>query len=63
MLFQKIPIKTDLIYIYKIYCKDCDASYVEQTNKKLSTKIAEHRNYVNYNTQKCNRQLLTTELN
>ena len=28
-------------------CKDCDASYVGQTDRKLSTRISEHRNHIN----------------
>ncbi|KYN40760.1 hypothetical protein ALC56_04838 [Trachymyrmex septentrionalis] len=36
--------------IYKIDCKDCDASYVEQTSRCLKTHISEHRNHINRNT-------------
>jgi hypothetical protein len=36
--------------VYKIMCKDCDASYVGQTSRKLKTRITEHRNHINWNT-------------
>ena len=36
--------------VYKIDCKDCDASYVEQTSRCLKTHISEHRNHINRNT-------------
>jgi len=28
-------------------CKNCDIAYVEQTKKKLNTRIAEHRKDIN----------------
>ena len=31
--------------VYKIYCKDCDASYVKQTGRQLKTRIVKHRNH------------------
>ena len=31
-------------------CKDCDASYVGQTDRQLKTRITEHRNYIRWNT-------------
>ena len=36
--------------VHKIMCKDCDASYVGQSGRKLKTRIAEHRNHINWNT-------------
>jgi hypothetical protein len=33
--------------VYKIVCKDCDASYVGQTGRRLKTRTAEHRNNIN----------------
>jgi len=32
--------------IYKIYCKNCDASYVGQTKRRLKTRIKEHCNNI-----------------
>ncbi|KYQ49832.1 hypothetical protein ALC60_11007 [Trachymyrmex zeteki] len=32
--------------VYKINCKECDASYVGQTGRKLKRRIAEHRNNI-----------------
>jgi len=29
--------------VYKIVCKDCDATYVGQTKRKLITRVNEHR--------------------
>ena len=36
--------KTKKNVVYKIYCKDCDASYVGQTERTLKTRILEHCN-------------------
>ncbi|KYN15805.1 hypothetical protein ALC57_11960 [Trachymyrmex cornetzi] len=36
--------------LYKLFCKDCDATYVGQTYRKLSTRISEHRRHINWNT-------------
>jgi len=33
-------------------CKDCDATYVGQTKKKLNTRISEHRRDINKKTGK-----------
>jgi len=32
--------------VYKIYCKDCDVSYVGQTKRQLRTRVKEHRNNI-----------------
>ncbi|KYN17215.1 hypothetical protein ALC57_10507, partial [Trachymyrmex cornetzi] len=42
------PSKSNVVY--KINCKDCDASYVGQTGRRLKTRIAEHRNHIRWNT-------------
>jgi len=36
--------------VYKINCKDCDASYVGQTGRQLKTRISEYKNHINRNT-------------
>jgi len=30
--------------MYKLCCKNCDASYIEQTSRQLKTRISKHRN-------------------
>jgi len=39
---------TDIVY--KIDCRDCEASYVDQIDRCLKTCINEHRNHINWNT-------------
>jgi len=36
--------------VYKICCKDCDASYVGQTGRLLKTRVSEHLNHIRRNT-------------
>jgi len=38
--------------VYMISCSDCDATYVGQTKRKLSTRVTEHRNQINQKTTK-----------
>ena len=45
-----LPQSSQSNVVYKIDCKDCDASYVGQTSKCLKTRISEHRNHINRNT-------------
>jgi len=36
--------------VYKLSCKECDATYVGQTGRTLKIRISEHRNHINRNT-------------
>ncbi|KMQ83530.1 hypothetical protein RF55_19764 [Lasius niger] len=36
--------------VYKIPCKNCNASYVGQTSRLLKTRINEHKNHIRRNT-------------
>jgi len=40
----EIMSKTNIVY--KIYCKDCDVSYVGQTKRQIGTRIKEHKNNI-----------------
>jgi len=35
--------------VYKILCNDCDAFYVDQTERQLKKLISEHKDYINKN--------------
>lgn len=42
--------KSNKNVVYKLACKNCDATYVGQTSRQLKTRLVEHRNYINRNT-------------
>lgn len=46
-----LPNKAKKNVVYKIYCKDCDVSYIGQTGRTLKTRISEYRNDIRRNTQ------------
>jgi len=46
--------------VYKISCKDCDASYVGQTKRQLKTRIKEHCN--NYKLLSSNPSVITEHM-
>jgi len=39
---DKLELLSNQNVVYKISCDDCEASYVSQTKRKLSTRIREH---------------------
>jgi len=49
---DKLPQWSHTNVVYKIECKDCDASYVGQTSRMLKTRIKEHKepNQLEYST-------------
>jgi len=36
--------------VYKLKCKNCDVTYIGQTKRRLSTRVAEHRKDINKKT-------------
>ena len=36
--------------VYKIFCEDCEASYMDQTKRKLKIRVQEHKLDINKNT-------------
>jgi len=47
---DSIPKLLQTNLVYKLTCRDCDATYVGQTGRTLKTRISEHRNHINRNT-------------
>jgi len=45
-----LPNSSQMNVVYKLNCKDCNASYVGQTSRLLRTRITEHKNHINRNT-------------
>jgi len=43
---QKDSLSTDSNknVVYKLTCKNCEASYVRQAKRKLNTRVVEHKN-------------------
>jgi len=44
---NNLPINSNKNVGYKLCCKNCDASYVGQTKRRLTTRVAEHKNDIN----------------
>jgi len=47
---DSLPKSSNMNIVYKINCKNCDASYVGQTGRQLKTRISEHKNHINRKT-------------
>jgi len=47
---DKLPLDSHSNVVYRIDCKDCEASYVGQIGRLLKTRINEHRKHINRNT-------------
>ncbi|EZA49073.1 hypothetical protein X777_12782 [Ooceraea biroi] len=37
-----LPVSSNKDVVYRITCKDCDATYVGQTSRQLKTRTSEH---------------------
>jgi len=44
-----LPLSSRSNVVYQINCSDCEASYVGQTKRTLSTRVGEHRNHIRRN--------------
>jgi hypothetical protein len=49
---DRTAVDTSNNVVYKVFCKDCDASYVGQTKRQLRTRLNEHIRNSNPNTLK-----------
>jgi len=45
-----LPIGFNKNIIYKLNCKNCDATYIGQTKRRLSTRVAEYKRDINKKT-------------
>jgi len=52
-----LSIKCNKNIVYKLSCKNCDATYVEQTKRKFNTRVTEHKNDINKKT--CKHSMIT----
>jgi hypothetical protein len=44
-----LPVSSCKDVVYRISCRDCNASYVGQTSRQVNTRISEHRNHIRRN--------------
>jgi len=49
-MIHSLPMLFNSDIVYRIDCKDYNASYVDQTDKCLKVRMSEHRNHINRNT-------------
>ncbi|KYN27905.1 hypothetical protein ALC57_02691 [Trachymyrmex cornetzi] len=47
---DKLPTMSQAEVVYRLNCKNCDASYVGQTGRCVGVRMSEHRNHINRNT-------------
>lgn len=47
---DQLPTGSQSGVVYKITCKNCEASYVGQTRRFLNTRVLEHKNHITRNT-------------
>jgi len=45
------PLMNNKNVVYKISCKNCDATYVGQRKRKLNTRISEYKNQLHIETK------------
>ncbi|XP_018364761.1 PREDICTED: uncharacterized protein LOC108762315 [Trachymyrmex cornetzi] len=47
---DKLPTTSQAEVVYRLDCRDCDASYVGQTGRCVGVRMSEHKNHINRNT-------------
>jgi len=49
---DNLPIDSNKNVVYRLCCKNCNASYVGQTKRRLTTRVTEHKNDINKKSSK-----------